>query len=191
MSLLFTSSILNPVLVVAPVGMWSKASISPLSELAREAGEAQPVGGADRPHIHSLPGKFAAACGSRGSGAGARRTKRRDNAHKIEELEVLYPWHPFGRVVHVHEMIEQRAGGVLHCSPDGDASRRWLELPQWMFGPCGMPGDPHGGLTACRYNGAHSLEDVSCGRVGCLLVRRPSHQRRDREPSSTGRRGDV
>jgi hypothetical protein len=61
-------------------------------------------------------------------------TKRRDNAHKIEELEVLYPWHPwFGRVVHVHEVIEQRAGGVLHCSPDGDASRRWLELPKWMF----------------------------------------------------------
>jgi hypothetical protein len=32
--------------------MWAKASISPLSELAREAGEAQPVGEADRPHIH-------------------------------------------------------------------------------------------------------------------------------------------
>src|SRR5215470_19069179 len=61
-------------------------------------------------------------------------TRRRDNAHKIEELEVLYLWHPwFGRVVHVHEVIEQRAGGVLRCSPDGDASRRWLELPQWMF----------------------------------------------------------
>jgi hypothetical protein len=28
---------------VAPVGMWAKASISPPSELAREAGEAQPV----------------------------------------------------------------------------------------------------------------------------------------------------
>ena len=36
-------------------------------------------------------------------------------------------------VVHVHEVIEQRAGGVLRCSPDGDASRRWLELPQWLF----------------------------------------------------------
>ena len=61
-------------------------------------------------------------------------TRRRDNAHKIEELEVLYPWHPwFGRVVHVHEVIEQRAGGVLRCSLDGDASRRWRELPQWMF----------------------------------------------------------
>ena len=61
-------------------------------------------------------------------------TRRRDNAHKIEQLEVLYPWHPwFGRVVHVGEVVEQRAGGVLRCSPDGDASRRWLELPQWMF----------------------------------------------------------
>ena len=34
------------------VGMWAKASISPLSEFAREAGEAQSVGNADRPHIH-------------------------------------------------------------------------------------------------------------------------------------------
>ena len=32
--------------------MWAKASISLLSELAREAGEAQPVGNADRPHVH-------------------------------------------------------------------------------------------------------------------------------------------
>ena len=61
-------------------------------------------------------------------------TRRRDNAHKIEQLEVLYPWHPwFGRVVHVREVVEQRAGGVLRCSPDGDTSGRWLELPQWMF----------------------------------------------------------
>src|SRR5271165_3496050 len=51
-NLLFTSSTLNPSLAVAPVGMWAKASISPPSELAREAGEAQPVGEADRPHIH-------------------------------------------------------------------------------------------------------------------------------------------
>ena len=41
-----------PVLAVAPVGMWAKASISLLSERAREAGEAEPVGEADRPHIH-------------------------------------------------------------------------------------------------------------------------------------------
>jgi len=39
-------------LVVVPVGMWAKASICPFFELAREAGEAQPVGKADRPHIH-------------------------------------------------------------------------------------------------------------------------------------------
>jgi hypothetical protein len=34
--------------------MWAKASISPLFELAREAGKAEPVGEADRPHIHRL-----------------------------------------------------------------------------------------------------------------------------------------
>src|SRR6202011_6308411 len=32
------SSILNPSLAVAPVGMWAKVSISPPSELARESG---------------------------------------------------------------------------------------------------------------------------------------------------------
>src|SRR6202030_2506780 len=46
------SSISIPLLAVVPVGMWAKASISPLSELAREAGESQPVGEADRPPSH-------------------------------------------------------------------------------------------------------------------------------------------
>src|SRR4051794_25712122 len=69
--LLFESSICIALLTVVPVGMWAKVSISPPSELAREAGEAQPVGNADRPHIHRLPGKFAAACDNPGSGAGA------------------------------------------------------------------------------------------------------------------------
>jgi hypothetical protein len=72
-------------------------------------------------------------CQSRYAGA-PRCTRRRDNAHKIEEREILYPWHPwFGRVVHGREVIEERAGGILHCSLDGNASGRWLELPQWMF----------------------------------------------------------
>jgi hypothetical protein len=116
----------------------------------------------------------------------SRCTKRRDNAHKIEELEVLYPWPPwFGRVVHIHEVIDQRAGGVVHCSPDGDASGRWLELPQWMFDRAAclairMAASPHVdtaaliALKTCLDCGAHSLEDVSCGCVGCWLVRRPS-----------------
>jgi len=45
---------LNPLLTVAPVGMWAKASISPPSGLAGEAEEAEPVGNADRPDIHRL-----------------------------------------------------------------------------------------------------------------------------------------
>jgi hypothetical protein len=49
--LLFKSSTSIPLLIVVLVGMWAKASISPLSELAREAGEAQPVGNADRPFM--------------------------------------------------------------------------------------------------------------------------------------------
>jgi hypothetical protein len=50
--LLFTPSISISLLAVVPVGIWAKASISLLSELAREAGEAVPFGEADRPHIH-------------------------------------------------------------------------------------------------------------------------------------------
>jgi hypothetical protein len=49
----FTLSISNPLLAAASVGMWAaKAGISPLFELAREAGEAQeaqPIGKVDRP----------------------------------------------------------------------------------------------------------------------------------------------
>src|SRR5437868_1610381 len=73
--LLFKSSPSIPLLIVVPVGMWAKASISPLSELAREAGEAQPVGSADRPLSTGLPGKFDAVCDTRGSDAGARCCK--------------------------------------------------------------------------------------------------------------------
>src|SRR5215813_1103964 len=47
--LLFETSTSIALLTVVPVGMWAKVSISPPSELAREAGEAQPVGNADRP----------------------------------------------------------------------------------------------------------------------------------------------
>src|SRR2546423_15245712 len=56
--LLFESSICIALLTVVPVGMWAKVSISPLSELAREAGEGQPVGNADRPHIHRRSSSF-------------------------------------------------------------------------------------------------------------------------------------
>src|SRR6516162_3614461 len=53
-------------------------------------------------------------------------TRRRDNAHKIEELEVLYQWHPwFGRVV--------QANAVMRRHPDCSEGRRRLELPRWMF----------------------------------------------------------
>ena len=80
-------------------------------------------------------GRLPSASHPQGSSEAARCcTTRRDNAHKIEERKVLYPWHPwFGRAVHVHEVIEKRAGGILRCSLDGGASGRWLELPKWMF----------------------------------------------------------
>ena len=69
--LLFEGSISIALLTVVTGAMWAKVGISSFSELAREAGEEQPVGNADRPHIHSVSGKFASACDSRGSGVGA------------------------------------------------------------------------------------------------------------------------
>ena len=61
-------------------------------------------------------------------------TTQRGNAHRTEERQVLYAWHPwFGRLVHVHEVIQKTAGDVFRCSCDDEASGRWLELPAWMF----------------------------------------------------------
>ncbi len=53
-----TSSYSKSLLWLAPVGMGAKASISPFppdvaqAAVARGMGEAQPVGEADRPHVH-------------------------------------------------------------------------------------------------------------------------------------------
>src|SRR5258708_17509169 len=57
-----------------------------------------------KPIVHistGLPRKLVAACDSRGSGADAHHcTTRPHNTQKTEELELLYPWHPWlGRQV--------------------------------------------------------------------------------------------
>jgi hypothetical protein len=69
-------------------------------------------------------------------------TTRQHNTHRIEEREVLYPWHPwFGRVVFVHETMKRGGVGVLRCSQSGEEGARCLETPEWMFDRgvcCGM-----------------------------------------------------
>ncbi len=75
-----------------------------------------------------------ASCRQGSNAGGGHCTTRRGNAHRTEEREVLYPWHPwFGRLVHIHEVIEKTAGDVFRCSCDDEASGRLLELPAWMF----------------------------------------------------------
>ena len=70
-------------------------------------------------------GSNAAACGYR---------RRRQNAHRTEERQVLYELHPwFGRPVRLHEVLEKSGGKVFRCSCDDDAVGRRLELPGWMF----------------------------------------------------------
>lgn len=66
--------------------------------------------------------------------AGRGCTTRRRNAHRTEDCEVRYPWHPwFGRVVCVYEVIEKAADVVVRCSLDEAGLDRWLELPAWML----------------------------------------------------------
>ena len=69
-------------------------------------------------------------------------TTRQHNAHRTEEREVLYPWHPwFGRVVFVHETMKRGGAGVLRCSQSSEEGARCLETPEWMFDRaacCGM-----------------------------------------------------
>jgi hypothetical protein len=73
-------------------------------------------------------------CRQDSNAAGDNCTTRRQNAHRTEERQVLYPWHPWaGRIVHIHEVIEKAAGDVARCSHDDGASGRLLELPTWMF----------------------------------------------------------
>ena len=45
-------SISKSLLLLMPVVMGAKVSISPVPDLAREAGEAEPFGAADRPDVH-------------------------------------------------------------------------------------------------------------------------------------------
>ena len=69
-------------------------------------------------------------------------TTRQHNAHRTEEREVLYPWHPwFGRVVFVHETVNKGGVLVLRCSQSSEEGARCLETPEWIFDRatcCGM-----------------------------------------------------
>src|SRR6516165_11881962 len=125
-SLPFTSSLANSLLLVVPVGMWAKASISWLSELARKAGKRR-RSVTQIVHISTgLPGKFVAVCDSRGSGAGARHcTTAFKNAHGTIFRELLYPWHPwFAHRIAVHEAIGKSNEVVFRCTLSGsDAGR--------------------------------------------------------------------
>jgi len=71
----------------------------------------------------------------RGPCEAARRcTTARQNTHVIERREVLYRRHPwFGRLVHVHQMIDKPGEAVFRCNLTDCRSDRLLEVPIWMF----------------------------------------------------------
>ena len=94
--------------------------------------------GHDRSGSHIRPGSaLNPSRGVRSSRPGAvvrHYRKRRQNAPRTEERQVLYELHPwFGRPVRLHEVLEKSGGKVFRCSCDDDAVGRRLELPGWMF----------------------------------------------------------
>ena len=83
-------------------------------------------------------------------------TIRRQNAHGIEDREVLYSWHPWaGRSVFIKEVVERKSGGVFRCVCREQSLDVVLELPSWMFdrATCAMArvlANPRVDLTALR-----------------------------------------
>jgi hypothetical protein len=51
-----------------------------------------------------------------------------------EELEMLYPWHPwFGRQIYVHAVFEHADARIFACAIDSQQTARCLNVPAWMF----------------------------------------------------------
>jgi len=67
---------------------------------------------------------------------------RQHNAHRTEEREVFYRWHPwFGQRVFVHDVLVRENGRVFRCSETAQVADRRLSIPEWMFDRaacCGM-----------------------------------------------------
>jgi len=63
-----------------------------------------------------------------------RCTARQHNAHRTEEREVFYPWHPwFGLRVFVHEVVTRASVRVFRCTGPAQETARCHEVPEWMF----------------------------------------------------------
>ena len=66
--------------------------------------------------------------------AGSCCTTRQHNAHRTDEREVFYPWHPwFGLRVFVHEVVTRGSARAFRCAETAQAEARCLEVPEWMF----------------------------------------------------------
>jgi len=82
-----------------------------------------------------LPRRPGAGCGSPRLGVSARGcTSERRKTHVTEAAEVLYPWHPwFGRVVHIHGIIERGGERSFRCDLSEKRTARCMHIPAWMF----------------------------------------------------------
>ena len=119
------------------------------------------------------------ACGSRAPGEGAVRYRtRRRNAHKPEEREVLYPFHPWsGRLVRVREARELGSGDIFRCTIGREDSDRGRDVPAWMFdrAVCGL----------VRMSASPVADLAALARLRSLLNDALGRERLE-EPASTG-----
>src|SRR5665213_9159 len=73
-------------------------------------------------------------CNRETHAAGRRCTTRQHNAHRTEEREVFYPWHPwFGLRVFVYEVVTRGSARAFRCAETAQIEARCLEVPEWMF----------------------------------------------------------
>src|SRR5271169_3661924 len=191
---------LNSLSAVGPVGMWAKASISLLPELAREAGKRSRSA---KPIVHISIGslrRLAVAPGNPGSGAGAPHcTTSFENAHGTIFRELLYPWHPWGAFhVAIHEAIGKSNDLVFRCTLSGSDTGRSVEIPAWMFDRAACA---EARLTAAPYVSAsalsalrdllrHALKDTSASSsVPVSGVSRTSRDQNRREADACQENG--
>jgi hypothetical protein len=107
----------------------------------------------------------APAAGSRARSAVLRRCatphQKRHGTEAGDEVEVVYPWHPWvGRTVCVHEVVERGAIASARCSLAGAAPVRIRELPLWMLDAAGcrtMRVEAHPMATLCALAALHAL----------------------------------
>jgi hypothetical protein len=121
-----------------------------------------------------------------------RCTIRQHNAHRTEEREILYPWHPwFGRRVFVHEVLVRGNARIFRCSETVQATYRRFEIPEWMFeraACCGMARAESPRVSRAALDGLKAVILGAFGATaGAMIEAGPGSFSREGEADATSR----